>query len=291
MEFKNSGNGYSFSLNSAKQITKSYSSQLPYDLAYGIPHYTKTAWTVISPYYWPDIFTKMVKSFTKESVVGISLNQGTSTLYSDFSRKSFDGTDYFSRSDAAALIVDGLKLMNANNLKVLAQGCNAYALPYVSEIVNVPAYSSNYDLFDYDIPFYQIVIHGVIPYSTKPINENANKQELLMLSLSTATPIHYDMMYSSPNDLTDSEYEKLYYALYEGWIASSADEYKTFKEIITSLSDKQITNYEYLTSTIVKSTFSNGTTIEVDLEKETAKVNGTIYDLSNYGLKGEAVNE
>lgn len=45
---------------------------------------------------------------------------------------------------------------------ILADSANAYALPYVSHITNVPLSSSHFDVFDEDIPFYQLVMHGVI---------------------------------------------------------------------------------------------------------------------------------
>ena len=49
---------------------------------------------------------------------------------------------------------------------ILADQANAYALPYADHIINVPLSSSKFDIFDAEIPFYQIVMHGVVPYST-----------------------------------------------------------------------------------------------------------------------------
>jgi len=46
MEFENSGNGYSFTLNASKQITNSYATQTPFELAFGLPHETKNSWTI-----------------------------------------------------------------------------------------------------------------------------------------------------------------------------------------------------------------------------------------------------
>ena len=101
---------------------------------------------------------------------------------------------------------------------LLASGANAYALPYVDYLTDVPVTSSNFDLFDYDIPFYEIVIHGYLPYTTKAVNASANADDTIMLALLTATPVHYDMMYADPNDFTDSDYETLFYSNYKGWL-------------------------------------------------------------------------
>ena len=44
---------------------------------------------------------------------------------------------------------------------VFADGANSYVLPYVTNVSNVPVYSSGFNVTDFDIPFYQMVIHRI----------------------------------------------------------------------------------------------------------------------------------
>ena len=288
MEFNESGNGYSFTLNSAKRITNAYATQTDFELAYGTPDTeVKPHWTILSPYYWPDIFTKLVNSFSAEGINTISLNQATKTLYSDFGRRNADGKEHILRTDAIKLLTDGYQKLNDAGISIIAQECNAYALPYVSAITNIPLYSSNYDLFDYDVPFYQMVIHGVIPYSSKAINASSNADELLLLSLMTGSGVHYDMMYASPNDFTDCEFDSLFYTNYEGWLERAAEEYKLFNGTISSLSDKTITKYERTSEKTSSVTYSDGTVISIDIENYTYTVNGQEHSLADSLQKGE----
>lgn len=288
MEFNESGNGYSFTLNSAKRITNAYATQTDFELAYGTPDTeVKPHWTILSPYYWPDIFTKLVNSFSAEGINTISLNQATKTLYSDFGRRNADGKEHILRTDAIKLLTDGYQKLNDAGISIIAQECNAYALPYVSAITNIPLYSSNYDLFDYDVPFYQMVIHGVIPYSSKAINASSNADELLLLSLMTGSGVHYDMMYASPNDFTDCEFDSLFYTNYEGWLERAAEEYKLFNGTISSLSDKTITKYERTSEKAFSVTYSDGTVISIDIENYTYTVNGQEHSLADSLQKGE----
>lgn len=286
MEYYRSGNGYSFTLNAAIQISKSYATQTQYDLAFGIPHQTKAAWMVLAPYYWTDLFNKLTSSFTQEGLTGIALNQATSTLYSDFSRLKDDGSKYYLRGDAQKILVAGYEQINAAGLSLYGQAANAYALPYVDYLSDVPLYSSNYDLFDYDIPFYSMVIHGIIPYTTKAINSNADAQELRLLALATGTPLHYEMMYANPNGFTDSEYDNLYYTNYNGWTERSANEFKLFRDVVSGVSDATITDYNRMNSKEIEVTYSNGTVIYVNLADDTIKVNGNEFKLADYGLEG-----
>ena len=287
MEYTKSGNGYSFTLNSSKRVTKAYATQTDFDLAYGIPDTdVKPTWTILSPYYWSDIFDKVVNSFTSEGLKTISLDQATSLLYSDFSRKNADGKSQLVRQDSENILVEGYKKITDAGISMIAQECNAYALPYVSAITNVPLYSSNYDLFDYDVPFYQMVIHGYIPYSSKPVNASSSANELRLLSLMTGSAVHYELMYNSPNDFQDSLYDKYFYANYEGWLEIAANDYKMYNDISSSIKDETVVNYTRNGKHSFSMEYSDGTKIEVDTEALTVTVNGQAKDLANYGVKG-----
>lgn len=287
MEYSKSGNGYSFTLNSSKRVTKAYATQTDFDRAFGIPDTeVKPTWTILSPYYWPDVFNKIVKSFNSEGLSSISLTQATSLLYSDFSRKNLDGESLIVRQDSIDVLTAGYKQLNDAGISIVAQECNAYALPYVSSITNVPLYSSNYDMFDYDVPFYQMVIHGYIPYSSKPVNASSNANELRLLSLMTGSAMHYELMYNTPNDFQDSKYDKYFYSNYEGWLEIAANDYKMYNEIASGIKDATIVKYTRNGKKNFTVEYSDGNTITVDTEKLTLSVNGQEKNLADYGLKG-----
>lgn len=287
MEYTKSGNGYSFTMNSSKRVTRAYATQTDFDRAYGIPDTeVKPTWTILSPYYWSGVFDKVVNSFNKEGISKISLTQATSLLYSDFSRKNAEGKSQIVRQDSLGILTEGYKKITDAGISIIAEECNAYALPYVSAITNVPLYSSNYDLFDYDVPFYQMVVHGYIPYSSKPVNASSNANELRLLSLLTGSAIHYELMYNSPNDFTDSKYDKYFYSNYEGWLETAAADYKMFSDIAGSVKDATIVKYTRNGKKNFTAEYSDGTTITVDTEKLTAAVNGQEKNLADYGLKG-----
>ena len=279
---KDSGNGYSYSLNACKQTTKAYATTNNWDIAFGIPNQVRLVTkTTLSPYYWPDLYRKLTTSFNNEGISTICLSDATTLLYSDFSRGNY------TRNDTRDVLIDGYKQFKDAGMTLLADGANAYALPYVDYITNVPLTSSNFDLFDYDIPFYEIVIHGLIPYTTKAINASANATDTIMLALATATPVHYDMMYTSPNKFTDSDYDSLFYSHYEGWLEPSSNVYKLYKENLSDFTNQKITGFKYLSADIMETTFENGKKITVDTRKCTLNVDGKDIDLAQYGLKGE----
>ena len=279
---KDSGNGYSYTLNACKAITKAYATTNNWDIAFGIPNQVRLVTkTTLSPYYWPDLYKKISTSFASEGIKTISLGDATTLLYSDYSRENY------SRTDTMNILVDGYKQFKDAGFTLLASGANAYALPYVDYLTDVPVTSSNFDLFDYDIPFYEIVIHGYLPYTTKAVNASANANDTIMLALLTATPVHYDMMYADPKDFTDSDYETLFYSNYKGWLEPSAKVYKLYQDELKDFANLHITGYNRISGDEMETEFDGGKTIKVNTREMTLTVNGKDIDLAQYGLKGE----
>ncbi|MGN0598064.1 MAG: DUF5696 domain-containing protein, partial [Ruminiclostridium sp.] len=124
------------------------------------------------------------------------------------------------------------------------------------------------------------------PYTTKAINANADAKELRLMALATGTPLHYELMYTNPNKFTDSEYDSLYYTNYQGWIERSASEFQLFKDVVSGVSDAQITDYNRINANEIEVTYSNGTVIYVHLADNVIKVNGKEFKLADYGLEG-----
>ncbi len=283
MEYERSGNGYSKTGASAISVTKAYATQHDYERAFGTPHDTRANWYILTPAYFTKVYGQVIASYQKEGLSAINVADGTNLLYSDFTANAKKKT---SRQDALNILTECYQMINNSGMTFVSDAANDYALPYVDFLKDVPMYSSNFDLYDYDIPFYAIVVHGYIPYTTKAKNASSGADELYLLSVATGTPVHYEVMYEDPNEFTDCHYDKLFYTHYEGWLDTAAGEYKLVSDHIKGLSDKTITDFEYLSEKEVQTTFSDGTVIYADLANMILKVNGKEIDLANYGLKG-----
>lgn len=50
------------------------------------------------------------------------------------------------------------------------EGGNIYTLKYADYLFNIPVKSSGYHIGNETIPFFQMVVHGMIPYTSEPGN-------------------------------------------------------------------------------------------------------------------------
>jgi hypothetical protein len=272
MEFHKSGGGYSFLLHSSKEVTRSVARQQRYELAFGTPDPLHRTSTILSPFYYNDVIDSLIDSLIKEGISNISLDRAASLLYSDFSRRNPFGESQFNRRDTVQILTEGFARINNANISIMAQSANAYALPYVSHISNVPLFSSNYDIFDYDVPFYQIVVHGLIPYSTRPFNASSDLSRLTLLALSTGTPVHYEFMYASPGDFNDSDYNSKFFSTYQGWVDEAVEMYRLFKDIIGDTAGQKIVGHTRLSAHETETVFEGGKVIYVNFETDTLRV-------------------
>lgn len=287
MEFERSGNGFSKTGASVIAITKAYATQGEYELAYGTPNDLRPSWFLLTPAYFEKAYGQVVSSFSSEGIKAVSFAKGTSIVYSDFSQSANKGT---SRQKTVEYLKNCYDKVNKSNLTFVASACNDYALKYVDYIRNIPMYSSGFDITDQDVPFYEIVVHGYIPYTTKAKNASSDADKLYLLSMATATPMHYEFMYENPNKFTDSKYETLFYTYYDGWLELAAQEYGIFQENLAEEANSPISDFKYLSANVVECTFENGTTVTADLENYSVKINGKEIELPEKTWKGATVD-
>lgn len=285
VEMTSSSLSYMAFTNTAIRISNEYSRQVEYSLNYGV-QMKGVAPALIAPDTYVKIFDEMIESYKDEGLKNIGFGDYSTKLVSDFSKKHMSV-----RYNTQQKIVDGYKKAVEEVGPVLCDGANAYILPYASQIINVPVYSSGFNVTDFDIPFYQMVIHGYVPYASKPINASSNTSVTFMKALAAGSAIHYDMIYEEASELTDTDYDELYYANYEGWIDLAAKQYKAADDILKGVSDMKITKYEVSEDgTKMTTTYSKdgkNVVIEIDTKNATAKVDGKTFDLA-YALEGGA---
>lgn len=280
-----SGEGYFTFKNTNIRVSGSYSRILSYDLAFGEQSKTKNSYSLISPDTFGDIYSKLVKNYSKKNINGVSIGGLTSKLYGNYGKQSV------SRDTMANTISDSLSNIQSTLGSVLGITANEYTLPYLDHITDVPLYSSGYDIFDQDIPLYQMIMHGVTPLATTPINASADSDTLLLKAIATGMNPRYDMIYEETSTLKDTEFDNLYYANYEYWVINASQQYKFAKDILDAVSGSYITSYKE-DGDVIYTEYSNGTKTEVDLANMVVRLNGATYNYSDYvTIEGGSSNE
>lgn len=271
-----SGNGYFTMTDTAIRVSNAYSRQIEYDLNHGVENQFYDAISLLSPRKYEKMFKSLSKSYSKAEINNISLGSATTVIYGDYGRKSV------SREMFKFNLQSYLEEMKGSIGSILADGANAYVLKYVDHVSNVPLNSSKFDIFDQEIPFYQIVMSGLKPVSTTAVNGDAQVADLVLRAIASGTNLRFDLLAETADELKDTRYDKYYYANYEYWVEDAAACYKFADQVLSKTAGSSISEYNVLSDTKIETVYENGTKTIVDLEARTVDVNGKTISIYDY---------
>ncbi len=233
-------------------------SNLAYDTDLTV-YQNNTFWDrLFSPRYIQNQFSKTTQKLSKLGNMGVGLNQMASLIYSDYN------TAYnTNRDDCAQVWSDLYAQLQAQGTQTVAFGGNKYLLGNVDWLMDIPMDSTGYTFSDASVPFYQMVVHGSIPYSAKPFNNFYSKTTERLRSIEYGCIPLYKLTYEDTSDLGD-----LYTEFTSQYTETLRDEiiqaYEEFKETLAPLNTAYIVHHEKLTDDLSEVTYSNGTRIYIN---------------------------
>ena len=227
-------------------------------------------WQLVTPKMAAAALEKTLANQEKLQGAYMSLSSLGDMLYSDFTDKS-SGID---RSNTRMLWGDMLALADQETEKLMVDGGNAYALPYVSHVYNAPMHCTLYDLEDETVPFYQIVLHGYVSYSTEPMNLSSNPEELILKALETGSSLSACLMYAENHALTDTSLDYVFSGNYETWVSMLCEAYARTSPVLREVADATIQDHECLQKDVYKTVYSNGGVVYVNYGSKDVQVDG-----------------
>ena len=138
------------------------------------------------------------------------------------------------------------------------------------------------------IPLYQIVMHGLVPYSTKAVNGTSDAGETVLRAIAAGSNLRFDLLAAETSRLKDTDFDPYFYAYADEWTQNAAQYYAFAKEILAAVSDAAIIRYEQEGDRIT-TTYDNGAETVVDLHARTVSLNGQTRSLKDYVPEGDGM--
>ncbi|HEY0827468.1 MAG TPA: DUF5696 domain-containing protein [Bacilli bacterium] len=160
---------------------------------------------------------------------------------------------------------------------------NKYALGHVDRIDQVPLNSSQYVYMDEAIPFYQIAVHGRVPYVSKPLNLADDPRIAFLKNLEYGAVPSFVITYEDPVMLHRSMMNELYNAQFDQVVNSVVDYYRKSKELLDKVANLPISNHEKLDNQVYRTTFGGDIQVIVNYGQKAAQVDNIVID--PYGYK------
>jgi hypothetical protein len=182
-----------------------------------------------------------------------------------------------------------LSKIRDHNLKIMANGGNAYALPYVTDITNAPMSNSKFKLEDEEVPFYQMVIHGFIDYTGTPYNLSTytNVNQYVLKCLEYGSGVNFEWIYEPNEKVKDTEYNHLYAVHYGQWIDQAVQIYKVVNGVLSKVQNKRMISHEQISNGVFKTIYENGVYVIVNYNESKVEVDGRRIEAKSYVTGGE----
>lgn len=229
----------------------------PYDLNSNVYDKTKSKIYVLSPRYYVSFAEALAESYEKvtNGYSYLALDKIGSELSGDYRK----GSETF-KVNAVKNQITSLELLNNSGITNLTlYKPYDYSFKYVNNAKNIPYQTTQYEILDYSVPFYQLVVNGLFDYSGESFNANSEKglMEHLMRMIETGSNMSFTFSGDSSEKLLQTDYNYYYYTLYTDWIDDVTKVYNELNDL--GIYDGELIAHEYLNSNVYKVTYRTAT--------------------------------
>lgn len=222
---------------------------------------------------------KYLASYKKQGLGAISLSTLGDLIYSNSSTKN--GFHRYHFPEQAEKV---LAAFRDAGLDIALEQANAYAAPYAARIYNAPTVCSGYDMFDEEIPFYQIVFHGYITMTVAPMAQSIDARMNLLKAVESGSELLYGGMYEDASAVTGTRYDHLYSTQYGLWLDDAAETAARYRPLLEKVYKQTITAHQQLSPDVMMTTFEDGTQVIVNYSRAKATVNGISIEALDYAV-------
>lgn len=244
--------------------------------------YVETMYDLISPKFLVRYVGAFADTIEDYDVTGISLRDLGAVLQSDKKR-----TETINREAALDIVMAQLQLLEQTGKQLLVNQANDYAWSVTSDILNLPLGDNEYVLVDYDIPLYQMIVHGCIDYCGEVYNlaDTGNEKELLLTMLEYGASPHYVFTWENTSKMKYSGLNSLYSTTFSVWMDDAVSVYETVNSVLSQVNGATVASHQIISEDVRVVTYSNGVTIYVNYSAKEANVDGVSIPALGYAVK------
>lgn len=261
--FSKSGSGFSRVFDVSKTLDMSASVLWYKGLNTNIRDNSRGKRYLLKPALYEEAFEKMLADAEKYGINGLSIDNISNRLSGDYSSSGAG------RQRTADILSE---LFKDSEIPLCFKIPNAYLLGSADAVRDIPVASSGHLLFDRDVPFYQMVIRGSLPYTGYAVNLNNTGADIFLKHIESLTGFTYGFMAASPEELQTTDYINLY-GLGNVDYETVSRAYEVIERLNSYVKDAVAVKHEAQRDTAAM-TYSNGVTVIVNYSSAEQQVNG-----------------
>lgn len=280
LRFAKSGKGISSFNDAALTAIGGKSAKRYTTIALSETDWTSSIYRLVSRDKLEELGNKAIDKVVKWGVGGISFGTLTSSSYSDYS-----SADYYAKQGFDTQSEKILSSAKEKSLKTAVSGANAYSAINADHIYDAPICSSNYQVFDESVPFYQLVFKGYTSMSVKPLNFTENYNNTFLKAVETGSGLGYILINEYDTALISARQNVFYAAVYKDNKANITNDAERYQVLFNSVKNVNIKSHRILEDGFYETVFANDVTVYVNYNETDKQVDGLTVKAGDFTVK------
>ncbi|MDR0376021.1 MAG: DUF5696 domain-containing protein [Treponema sp.] len=261
---------FSLYTDAARHVTRKRIESYPYSFVW---FGERKNWGKISymatPLYMKELIQDFDEKTGKLGVVNIAFRTIGAKLGGDYYEKRF-----VSREASMNMQKETLAELKQKGRGVLVNTGFLYAAPYADFITDLPLVDQASGIIDASVPFYQIVLHGLVPFAGRAINLAEDYRFNLLKSIESGSGLYFSFMTEDSAILQETKFRQFYANEYGKWVGDADAIYQRFARDFEGLFNQKIDNHKILAPNITLTVYENGTEVLVNASKTSCNYEG-----------------
>ncbi len=221
----------------------------------------------------------------KLEVPGVALSTVANQLFTDFTEdrvKYRDGVE-----DDMVTVLQQL----SEQMPVMVEGANAYALPYASEALDVSMGCSNLSFEKQEVPFLAIVLHGYVPFAGTSMNLADDYDLQLLKSVEFGANLSYTLNSAPAEMVKYTNYSELYSTNADHWLQKATEDYAAAAAVLNGCQGSTIEDHKMVAPDVYMTTYENGAQVLVNYSQTDYRYQGVTVPARGFARADAAAKE
>ncbi len=258
INYTRSGNGVSKFFDSSLDLLLDTIIVPRYLLAAAVADEEAPTGRLIAPAKIEEVKNKLQKNLKKKEIEGISPVTLAQGAYCDYSKKRLSGF-----AQTADTMLDAVKSLSEEQ-KLLLEAPVYGAWNYADGIIYLPDDSSHYNICDGTVPFLQMVMSGIVPYSSSAINFSGDTDLAVLNAIRYGSAPAFMLTAAEYSEMNDNDARDLFAANFDNCFEAAVTAYNSVSEALGEVYGLCFTDFVEPVEDFTVSKYSNGVTVLVN---------------------------
>jgi hypothetical protein len=279
--------GFSLYRDAARYVNRKRIERYPFSFVW---FGERTQWGKLSYLARPKSMMSMIDGFVEKAeklnVRSFSFRSMGGKLSGDYNEKRA-----VSRETSMKMRQEKLEELTGKRTGVLLNTGFAYAVPWASVVTDMAITDQGFGITDVSVPFYQIALHGLVPYTGKAINLAEDYQKNLLKTIESGAGLYFSFMTEETAVLQETKFRQFYANEYGKWAADADMLYRQFAADFSGLYSQIIEDHAILAPDVTLTGYEDGTKVIVNAGENAWNYNGVTIKADSYiVLRGNNVS-